>query len=214
MSVDAGDVPGWAREWLSDPRLVPYLRADGDPLALYAWNSRLSAVMFELVGWFEVCWRNTVDRAITTHRSPTAPHWVFDPQFPLQPASRQRLRQAIAAAQRGESAPPPPGKVIAELSLGFWRFTTRGYRQTIWPYLGRTAFPAAPGRPHQRHIDRRLVPIIRLRNRIAHHEPIFALPVRQTAGDLLLLGSWINPDAASWWREHTAVFDILDARPQ
>lgn len=214
MNAETGEVSGWVVEWLSTPRLVPYVRAGRDPLALYGWNSRLSAVLFELVGWFEVCWRNAVDRAITQHRSAAAPHWLFDSAFPLQPRSRERVRQATAAAQRGGSTDPPPGQVIAELPLGFWRFTTRGYRQTIWPYLSRAAFPAASARPHQRQVDTRLLGIIRLRNRIAHHEPIFAQPVRRLVDDVLLLGSWINPDAASWWRQNTAVFDVLQARPE
>jgi hypothetical protein len=38
----------------------------------YAWNCRASAALFELIGWFEVAWRNNIDQAICASRPPRA----------------------------------------------------------------------------------------------------------------------------------------------
>ncbi|GGQ47929.1 hypothetical protein ACFFKE_08505 [Streptomyces mutabilis] len=47
---------------------------------------------------------------------------------------------------RGVSWKPPRGKVIAELSFGFWRFLlARQYKTNLWPDLA-GAFPYAPNR--------------------------------------------------------------------
>jgi hypothetical protein len=207
----------WTVQWLSSARLAPYVRAAGgtDPLHLYRWNCQVSTTMFELLGWFEIAWRNTVDAAITARR-PDAPHWLLDPGFPLQQAARQKVQRAVAAVRRRGSAAPSPGQVIAELPLGFWRFPTmRGYRTTVWaPYLSRP-FPHAGHRPLQEDVDRRLQPIILMRNRVAHHEPVFARPaeLRGLIEDVVELGSWSNPNAAAWWARHTAAGQVLDLAP-
>lgn len=209
--------PTWVTTWLSPGRLAPYVRAAGvsDALDLYHWNCQASSALFELVGWFEVAWRNVVDSAVTSRRPAGQPHWLFDPAFLLRPATRAKVQQAIRNVQRGGLGHPSPGQVVAELTLGFWRFTTNGYRNTMWaPYL-KSVFPHAPRRPEQRDIDARLLEIIRIRNRIAHHEPVFSRPaeLRQRVTDLLQLGEWINPQAANWWRQHTTIGEVLDRHP-
>jgi hypothetical protein len=196
--------------------LAPYVAAAGpDALELYRWNCQASSALFELIGWFEVCWRNAVDSSVTTRR-PGQPHWLTDPAFTvLQRATRAKVDEAVRRVRRGGTRTPKPGQVVAELTLGFWRFTTTGYRNTMWaPYLS-AAFPHSPGRPNLHDMDQRMVKIIRLRNRIAHHEPVFARPdeLRQRVADVLEIGGWINPPAAAWWTQHSVVDAVLDQHP-
>jgi hypothetical protein len=209
------DLPDWAWDWLSRPRLGPYVAAAGacGALELYAWNCRASVALFELIGWFEVGWRNNIDSAIRASRSPDQPHWLFDRRFPLQPKTWAKVAVAVNTV-RHRTIRPTPDQVIAELTLGFWRFTARGYWTTVWrTYLSR-AFPHAPGPPHAASMDRQLDRIIKLRNRIAHHEPIGAVAaVRETVADMFTIGHWICPAMAAWWRERTSVLDVLAGRP-
>jgi hypothetical protein len=203
------------RGWLSVPRLAPYEAAAGSAgaLDLYAWNCRASTALFELIGWFEVAWRNNIDRAICAGRRPNMPHWLFDRSFPLQPTTWAKVAKAIKSVRRGASQ-LTAGQVIAELSLGFWRFTASGYRQTVWLSFLSHAFPHAPRRPRPADMDRQLDAIIKLRNRIAHHEPLG--PVAQVCRrveDMLAIGSWISPEMAEWWRDRTSVWRVLGGRP-
>jgi hypothetical protein len=174
----------------------------------------VSSALFELVGWFEIAWRNAVDAAITARRSGVL-HWLLDPAFPLQQVTREKIAKATENVRRSRTGEPTPGQVIAELSLGFWRFPTmRGYNTTVWaPYLSR-AFPHAPHRPRRNAVDDRLHSVILLRNRIAHHEPVFSQPdlLRQRVADIIELGTWSNPQAAAWWEQHTTVMLVLDPR--
>jgi hypothetical protein len=56
--------------------------------------------------------------------------------------------------------------------------------------------------------------IIKLRNRIAHHEPIGQLTlVRATVEDMLTIGHWISPPMAAWWQRRTQAARILANRP-
>jgi hypothetical protein len=114
---------------------MPYLRAvdAARALDLYRWNCRVSTALFELIGWFEIAWRNAVDTAIVSRRGAAAPHWLIDPDFPLQHATKTKIARAIDSIRRAGVPEPSPGQIIAELSLGFWRFPTlRGYTTTIW----------------------------------------------------------------------------------
>jgi hypothetical protein len=213
--VDGARVPPWAWEWLSQPRLAPYLAKGGQGKALehYAWNSRVSTALFELMGWFEVAWRNNIDRAICAGRPTGSAHWLFDGTFPLQPRTRAKVAKAVRTL-RPRTGAPTSGQVIAELTLGFWRFTASGYRQTVWLKYLSTAFPHASRSPRPAELDRKLEGIILLRNRIAHHEPIGRIEdVRRRVEDMLTIGSWISPEMAQWWRERTSVWQTLGCCP-
>jgi hypothetical protein len=37
-----------------------------------------------------------------------------------------------------------------------------------------------------------------LRNRVAHYEPILALPLAQRYADIVTLTGWLSPSAAAW----------------
>jgi hypothetical protein len=207
--------PRWVREWLSPPRLGSYVAAAGPSgaLELYAWNCRASTTLFELIGWFEVAWRNNIDRAICAGRDDRTQHWLFDRTFPLQPRTWEKVSVAMRTVG-GRTRQPTSGQVIAELSLGFWRFTARGYWTTIWRTHLSHAFPHAPGVPQAAQMDRQLDRIIKLRNRIAHHEPIGQVAaVHRTVEDMLAIGSWISPAMARWWRDRTTVRLALADRP-
>jgi hypothetical protein len=215
MCGTAAEPQDWVVDWLSKPRLATYVAAAGPSgaLDLYAWNCGASTALFELIGWFEVAWRNNIDRAICAGRATDAPHWLFDRSFPLRPTTWAKVDAAVRTVRRRVKR-PAPGQVIAELTLGFWRFTARGYHQTVWMnYLSR-AFPHAPGPPQPAAMDRQLDRIIKLRNRIAHHEPLGPVPaVWATVEDILTLGHWISPAMAGWWRDRTGAGRVLSARP-
>jgi hypothetical protein len=69
--------------------------------------------------------------------------------------------------------------------------------------------------PQAAAMDRQLDAIIKLRNRIAHHEPLGpVVDVRRRVADILAIGTWISPAMADWWRDRTSVRQALDCRPE
>lgn len=75
----------------------------------------------------------------------------------------------------------PPGKVIAELMFGFWRYlSTTAHHHPLWiPYLHNAFTPGT----HRKAVDGPVDHLHRLRNRIAHHEPLLR---RNTAVGVLV----------------------------
>ena len=65
-----------------------------------------------------------------------------------------------------------PGRVVAELSLGFWvALFARGYEESLWRTALYRCFDPTPAR---RQLHKQLNRLRRFRNRVAHHEPILS----------------------------------------
>jgi hypothetical protein len=136
-------------ELISPDRLNPYLTAcAGDTaaaLALYRWNSDFAAAFFEPLGHLEIMLRNALDARLVARqqRRGRTIEWYTDTAVPLSDNACGDIAQARQRA--GRNAPViPRGKIIAELSFGFWRFLlARQYKTSLWPDLA-GAFPHAP----------------------------------------------------------------------
>jgi hypothetical protein len=98
-----------------------------------------------------------------------------------------------------------PGKVVAELSFGFWcALAGRHYHWTLWQPCLHRVFPGV--RLPRPHIHGRLENIRLLRNRIAHHERVLtgaevlyaAVGTYLSLNDLAECAGWLNPHLRTW----------------
>jgi hypothetical protein len=202
---------------LSAPRLATYVRATGGDLdravELYLWNAAVAGALWEVLGHVEVVLRNLLHDALTARhqRLARAGQWYDDPIRELSQHARDDITRARQRLQRA-GAPLLPGKIVAELGFGFWRFLlARRYTASLWPAL-RPAFPYLPGS------DRRLLeaPVARLhvlRNRVAHHEPLLTVPLGDRHTDLLDVVGFVHPRLRSWLDTHNRLLATLARRP-
>lgn len=202
---------------LSAPRLATYVRATGDDLdravELYLWNAAVAGALWEVLGHVEVVLRNVLHDALTARhqRLGRTGQWYDDPARELSQHARDDISRARQRLQRA-GAPLLPGKIVAELGFGFWRFLlARRYTASLWPAL-RPAFPYLPGS------DRRLLeaPVARLhvlRNRVAHHEPLLTEPLGDRYTDLLDVVGFVHPQLRGWLDTHNRLLATLARRP-
>ncbi|MFD3464722.1 hypothetical protein ACFWVM_33820 [Nocardia fluminea] len=173
---------------LSAPRADTYINVVGGDkakaLELYGWNARIAAAFMLPSHFAEVAIRNAASEAITSLYGPS---WPWDTTFTTSlnnPSGRTYNPHKDLVSVRGTQL--TTGKVIAELKFAFWQsmFTSR-HQVRIWDHQIRTLLPNASGMTskqlRQRVYDD-LEVIRKLRNRIAHHEPIFA---RNLGDDLM-----------------------------
>ncbi|MFJ6541691.1 hypothetical protein [Streptomyces sp. NPDC091385] len=205
-------------ELISPDRLNPYLtECDGDTaaaLALYRWNSALATAFFESLGHLEIMLRNALDARLVgrQQRRGLAADWLSDAAIPLSDRARSDIAQARQRVGRGRTVPIPRGKIIAELSFGFWRFLlARQYRSSLWPDLA-GAFPHAPDRALAT-VEAPVEQLHKFRNRIAHHESIWHLPLAARRDDIQTLLGFMAPSAAAWVAEASRIDGILARRP-
>jgi hypothetical protein len=175
---------------LSAERLRRYQQPQGgdfETIVAYLWNCQLCETLYQSLGSLEIVLRNCLHDTLTAHFS--SDHWYDLPGILLQNeldqihAARAKIRKAKKAELRLGLDPITPGRVVANLTFGFWTSildsaygeSNRGPR--FWnrsDNLLVNVFPHADiyyrsyrSRLHGRFNDLRL-----LRNRVSHYEPI------------------------------------------
>lgn len=199
----------------SPERLGPYQAAvRGDltqAVALYEWNAKMSGTFWITLGHVEVLIRNAMHQQLTawSTRQHREPRWYLDPAGVLDSRRRDEIAEARRRATR-DGRKETPGGVVAELTFGFWRYLlTSSYDRSLWPHL-RNAWP---GKQLRREVQGPVTDLHELRNRIAHHEPIYYRPLKELHTKALDLASWTCPDTATWITAQCEVLTILDTRP-
>lgn len=214
MALDASKIA----PYLSSDRLGTYMRHCGgdlvDALRLYEWNNAVTGAFWESLAHFEVVMRNVLDRQMAERhrRLGRAGDWLDDPARELSEHARRKVSEAKSCV-RGKRKQMCHGQIVSELPFGFWRFLLkRQHRTTLWPDLA-AGFPYASSRSAQVVED----PVTRLhdvRNRLAHHERVWALPLDDRYQDLLKVLGFIDPVVRDWVADASRVPDILAARPR
>jgi len=205
---------------LTAERLRSYLRvADGDQeraLALYDWNTAATGAVSELVGMVEVLVRNALDAQLTSWAKTTGADCWFD-AVPLDRQGKADIVKARdRATERGREA-EKHGKVIAELSFGFWRYMTgQKYLASLWAPALHQAFPLGPRDIRKRRVlvEQAMISLHTVRNRAAHHEPIHRRDLLRDYNSAVRLASYISRDAAAWVQSQARLPAVINTKPE
>ena len=180
---------------LSADRFATYLQwAAGDQALaerLYTYNVQLSAALYGPLHMQEVSLRNMADQALAQRYGAA---WHLDPAVLADRYQRDNVAKVVQSLQQAGKAGTRP-QVIAELNFGFWSSLFGRQSHHLWQTL-RSIFQA---RGIQRGaVAHNLRELRLLRNRIAHYEPIIALPLAQRYTDITTFTGWLSPSAAAW----------------
>lgn len=198
---------------LSHPRFKRYMDATQNDIEqafkLYRKNQIISESLYVPLQNLEVSLRNAIHHTLMVH-------WGTDwYDQPINPLLKWQINKVAKAkwdiSRRGQRL--DPGRVIAELTFGFWagmfdgyfehRLWHRGLLEFVFPHAPRSFLSASRLRP-------KLESIRELRNRIFHHEPVFRVwHARQVHLEMNLLLNWINPAFHEWNHKHDAFSHLL-----
>lgn len=161
---------------ISKERMEPYLRHHKNDfskaISHYKSNILISEAFYPLLAILEVGLRNSI--AFQLSKRFNDKHWYENPEF-VKIASRFQIDRISEARKNilSEKKEVTSGRVISELSFGFWTslFDTK-FEMTLWKSL-RLSFPNCPKQIRKRKtMSSKFNGIRRLRNRIFHHEAI------------------------------------------
>ncbi len=205
---------------LSPPRYATYARACQNntlnALRLYHWNAQISASFLFPLHIFEICVRNGAANAIESYynnRWPWAQAFELSLPDPVRPNFSPR--RELGYARRNQVS---AGKVIADLKFAFWvsMYTSR-HEGRLWTAHLNREFPNFPigtsVSAARKKIHDAADQIRELRNRIAHHEPIFG---RDLVGDynaIFEIVSYKCASTAAWMNRSQHVSNLLTLRP-
>jgi hypothetical protein len=206
-----------------------------DTLARYSWNSYLGASLYPTLLHIEVAFRNRLHDAVAS-RYPIGPWqdvdcWLGRVPPILAPSEFAQVQVATDRLRR-TGKPITPGRVVAELTFGFWTNlldVRYEQRQVLWPPLLEKAFPHLPAVHRTRRVvAKRFNMLRRLRNRVFHYEPIWHWRDLSNQHEMLLEAiSWLSPELlrlasatdrfpvtyANGWRSYRATLSAAISGP-
>ena len=227
LRVNGGRRPGFPgtaaeikalREAISLPRLTTYVRAaHGNTrraLDLYVWNVNAAAALYAILQVNEIALRNAVNRALVSQFGAQWPYSMgFLRALPRHERDtfengRLRLERTLRVSHVST------GDVVAAQTYGFWvMLLTARFQGRIWQQEFALSFPGAPPQVTRSVVHDRAEEIRRLRNRIAHHEPLLnhdLLGAYQRAASMV---RWISPLMSKWAAIHWPADRDLLKRP-
>ena len=160
----------------SSERLSTYLSAcygDMDKaMELYLWNMYVAGLFMPLLNLVEVILRNRIALALTTIHGT---HWAWNTGFHrMVPTHSFNPKQEIQNLSHKYHKTKATGKLIADCKFVFWQhLLTSRYQKPIWNKHLTTSFPYLATTQNRATLEKQIDQIRELRNRIAHHEPIF-----------------------------------------
>jgi DUF2934 family protein len=210
------------RDALSHSRIGTYeiaagvsTRDDPNAIALYAWNASVSAALLAPLHICEVVMRNAVGEALG---AVYGPRWPWDRTFVLSlpdPRGQYSPRRDLLNVTASQ---PSTGKVIPELKFAFWQeMFTRRHDVRLWSIHLKRVFPSHDAAKLvttiRREIYANLEVIRKLRNRIAHHEPIFARNLLDDFQRMVRLVEQRSPHVASWMVGNQNAVELISQSP-
>ena len=195
---------------VSSVRLKSYHPPGGTELEMlvnYLWNLELSEAIYPSLHAAEVSLRNSIHAAASAHYR--TEFWFDQPDvlLPRQQHSVEAARQKVIS----DNNPLTAGRIVARLHFGFWtslfndpyerQMPSKPADRLYWhdqnnrPALLLVAFPHLARQYRSRakvfgYFDN----LRELRNRVAHHEPIWARPyLDREHRQLLHAIGWVSP---------------------
>ena len=232
------------RRVIPAPRMRPYVDACAgtptDPVTLYRWNAQLSLALFDDLGTVEVAMRSAMADSLS-HKYGL--HWYRNTAL-LDDESLNLVQKAWSQGRLGSLSVGPDvihGKLVATLMFGFWvKILGRGgyqgtgnarqrriYDTLLWKPALHNAFPQVHVTERAR-VERAARNVQVIRNRIAHHEHIWGvplpgqltaqgtpsrIPVRDAHATVLELAGYLDSDLRDWLNETSQVPPVLAACP-
>lgn len=211
-----GGLPGV----IGSERFAPYLAAQAgnqhEAVRLYAWNVEASAAILGAYAPLEVGVRNSMHDQLTATFG--RPDWWE--KAPLSSDTADEIDEVIsrlegreeAEAKKGRAWTWTEGHVVADLSASFWEgLLANKYHANMWEKGLSSAFPRYTGRRGDLKI--RMERLRRLRNRAAHHEPVFARDLLVDHRFMCELAGFVADDLETWVMSHSRLPMAVNGRP-
>jgi hypothetical protein len=204
---------------LSPARFGRYLATCGNDedyaMRLYQWNSLVSQSLYIYSQAWEVCLRNKLNNFLCWKYNEAWPYDSGRAVRNLKGDAQRRLRETIERQERDrEYSPVATNIIVADLSVGFWvSLLTKGYDI---PYGWRNNLTRIF--PNDKGLDRIGAWKIcedasNLRNRIAHHEPIYHLPLNEYYAGLQRAVAAMCAGTYAFAEMHSTFPAVLASRP-
>lgn len=160
----------------------------------YMLNVEVSKSFYFLLQTLETTLRNSVHKVLSEKLNNE--FWFEDKSF-MNPKTIQNNNIDKAREKINDNKVQTSGRIISELSFGFWSYLFGSYyQQKIWNKYIKYIFPNIPKSIAKRNIlSQRINTIKNLRNKVFHYDTIIKIQnLSQIHKELLEMIYWLNKD--------------------
>jgi Abi-like protein len=180
--------------FISHERLGTYVRmASGSKekaADLYIENLNQCQILHTRLHWLEIGLRNAMNKQLSFKYGKD---WYDNAGMGLEAIEQQQIRKAKDTISKNHKRISNPDMVSA-LTFGLWVNLYNKPYEELWRKCLAKAFPHRPAILTRKHMRETLHPILRLRNRIAHYEPILSLDLPRMQQNIVDIVRWIEPN--------------------
>ena len=190
-------------------RMQPYLDlCNGDYVQgtnFYLWNIEVSGAFWGSFNLLEVSLRNSIHQRLIKVAGRTD-WWVAADILHL---NERLILEKVKEKFKEKGVTFEEGDLISELGLGFWvALLSKKYHQSLWVKSLEGAFPGYSGRRSDLYMD--LDRLRKLRNRIAHHEPIYRRNLSKDQESICEILGYLNDEVEKLVRNFSRVPNLLE----
>jgi len=203
---------------ISAERLEPYLRHHSGnfekAVEHYKANIEISETFYPLLSILEIALRNNFDYQLK--RKFDDDNWFENPEF-IKIVTRFQIDRVSEARNNilREKKTITSGKIISELSFGFWTsLLDSKFEKTLWKNI-RLAFPNCPKNIRQRKtMSSKFNGVRKLRNRIFHHESVtWNISALTNYKNEIVEGiDWLDKELFDWSKELFRFDEVINNR--
>lgn len=195
---------------------------------LYTWNAKISQAFYLPLQIWEISLRNQTNRFLCWKFQDGA--WPYNEQKAIRQLNRNDKLRLAEAKKRQERArqvsQASTDAIVADLSLGFWvSMLTTGYNaKFVWRYNLEKVFPNAPQEWRDKNAKTPLwdhnaahtpcSQLLTLRNRVAHHEPIYNMDLDALNFELKRAVAAMSEPSANYLQSLCTIDEVMKQRPQ
>lgn len=177
------------KAFLSDARLGRYENT-GAAVDNYLKNLKTSAQFYQKLHWLEVGLRNAINAALAKKYGP---NWLESGKITLGPVEQNQIAKARQTLGK-LSDQINENDIVAALSFGFWVNLFNSPYENIWRTCLRQMFVNCNHGLSRKEFRKMLHPLLTLRNRIAHYEPIIFMNLAEHEKVIDTIVQWLSDD--------------------
>lgn len=199
---------------ISSERFEPYLHeTKGNrhlAFELYAFNMQVSEAFLTPLHILEIAMRNRFNLVLS---NAFGDDWFTNPLIILSATQQKQLEKARADILQN-SKQINTARLVSTLTFGFWTTLLSPDLENLWHKALHKAISQENGKSlKMKQLRKPLIPIRTLRNRIAHHEPVWYWDLAKHYENILQVTRWLSPIAADWSEYHSRFNETWKMKP-
>lgn len=202
---------------ISQARIETYLKCvghkKGKALELYIWNAKICESFYLPIQAVEITIKNLINETLIKLYGD---NWWDSRKF-IQICDREKDKNLKAVFERliNRNQIVSNDNVVSDLTFGFWAsLLDSSLNPHIWGKEFENTFKHSKGKFDRKMLGANIKRIVKIRNRIFHHEPLINEDISAHYRTIFQTLYWLNPIKAEWIKSNCNTMKLMRQKPK